>query len=242
MRQFLDDAFLKFASDILGETNNGLSTALIIEKCNSYAIDFNVQIPISNVETMVRYNQAPNKRTALYKNLRCFNATQQYRIISDLCYEPTQRERKDVQTLKIKLTQRFPEIVPDDFVESVTVTEVKHWLNDFPDALSLYNSALAKYCHGIFERNVLDDMRLSLELLLKELLHTEKSLENQISDLGMFLKAKGVQPEIRNMYITLLKYYLQYQNNHVKHNDEINPNEMEYIIDLTSLFMKFLLK
>ncbi len=95
---------------------------------------------------------------------------------------------------------------------------------------------------GVFERNVLDDMRLSLELLLKVLLHNDKSLENQIPELGAFLKAKGIQTEIRNMYVTLLKYYLQYQNNHVKHNDEINPNEMEYIIDLTSLFMKFLLK
>ena len=127
-------------------------------------------------------------------------------------------------------------------MESIAVTEAKHWLSAFPDALALYNSALAKYSHGVFERNVLDDMRLSLELLLKGLLHNDKSLENQIPELGAFLKAKGIQPEIRNMYTTLLKYYSQYQNNHVKHNDEINPNEMEYIIDLTSLFMKFLLK
>ena len=144
--------------------------------------------------------------------------------------------------LKIKLAQRFPDITPSDFMESVAVAEAKHWLSAFPDALSLYNSALAKYSHGIFERNVLDDMRLSLELLLKELLHNDKSLEKQVSDLGHFLKLKGVQPEVRNMYITLFDYYSKYQNHHVKHNDEINPNEIDFIIDLTSLFMKFLLK
>lgn len=242
MRQFLDDAFLKFASDILGETNQGLSTTQIIDKCNSYAIDFNVQTPITNVENMTRYNLAPNKRTALYKNLRCFKAQQQYRIISDLCDDPSQKTREDVKDLKIKLAQRFPDITSGEFMESIAVTEAKHWLSAFPDALAMYNSALAKYSHGVFERNVLDDMRLSLELLLKVLLHNDKSLENQIPELGAFLKAKGIQTEIRNMYVTLLKYYLQYQNNHVKHNDEINPNEMEYIIDLTSLFMKFLLK
>lgn len=242
MRQFLDDAFLKYSSDILGETNNGLSTTQIIDKCNCYAVDFNVQIPISSVETMTRYNLAPNKRTALYKNLRCFNATQQYRIISDLCDDPSQKTREDVKDLKIKLVQRFPDITPSDFIESVPVAEVKHWLNGFPESLELYNSAIAKYSHGVFERNVLDDMRLSLELLLKELLHNEKSLENQISDLGSFLKEKGIQTEMRNMFTTMLKYYLQYQNNHVKHNDEINPIEMEYIIDLTSIFMKFLIK
>ncbi|HCH74757.1 MAG TPA: hypothetical protein DEV87_06225 [Clostridiales bacterium] len=241
MRQFLDDAFLRTASDILGETNQGFFTTHIIDKCNSYAVDFNIQIPISSLDAMTRY-KIPNKRTALYKNLRCFNATQQYRIISDLCDEPSQKARDDVKDLKIKLVQRFPDIAPSDFVESIAVTEAKHWLSAFPDALALYNSALAKYSHGVFERNVLDDMRLSLELLLKGLLHNDKSLENQIPELGAFLKAKGIQPEIRNMYTTLLKYYLQYQNNHVKHNDEINPNEMEYIIDLTSLFMKFLSK
>jgi hypothetical protein len=44
----------------------------------------------------------------------------------------------------------------------------------------------------VFLRNVLDDMRLSLELLLKAVLGNDKSLENQIPQLGGFIKEKGL--------------------------------------------------
>lgn len=152
MRQFLDDAFLKFASDILGETNQCLSTTQIIDKCNSYAIDFNVQTPITNVENMTRYNLAPNKRTALYKNLRCFKAQQQYRIISDLCDDPSQKTREDVKDLKIKLAQRFPDITSGEFMESIAVTEAKHWLSAFPDALALYKFSISEIQSWCFRK------------------------------------------------------------------------------------------
>lgn len=44
--------------------------------------------------------------------------------------------------------------------------EKRHWLSDYPKSLKIYNEALDKYSKGIFLRNVLDDIKLSLELLL----------------------------------------------------------------------------
>ncbi|MCD8198316.1 MAG: ATP-binding protein [Lachnospiraceae bacterium] len=43
-------------------------------------------------------------------------------------------------------------------------------LSDYQNALVQYQSALLKYRVGVYERNVLDDMRLSFELLVKDLL------------------------------------------------------------------------
>ena len=85
-------------------------------------------------------------------------------------------------------------------------------------------------------------MRLAFELLIKDLLGNNKSLENQIADIGSMLKKFGASAEIRNMVTKIIKYYTDFQNNHVKHTDAVNGDELEYVIELTSVIMKFLIK
>lgn len=91
-------------------------------------------------------------------------------------------------------------------------------------------------------RHGLDDMRLALELLLKHLLSNEKSLENQNSDLGAYFKKVGISKEISNTFIQIKGLYVRFQNNNVKHNDNINLKEVEYIYQQTLCFMNLLLK
>ena len=69
----IDDTFISHASDILADTNFGLTGSQIVKYCNSYAIDFNVQIPISSPDFGKFGSKVPNKRTALYRNLQPFN-------------------------------------------------------------------------------------------------------------------------------------------------------------------------
>lgn len=66
-----------------------------------------------------------------------------------------------------------------------------------------------------------------------------KSLENQIADIGAMLKKSGASAELRNIVPQIIKYYADFQNNHVKHTDAVNDNELEYVIELTSVNMKF---
>lgn len=94
----------------------------------------------------------------------------------------------------------------------------------------------------MFERNVLDDLRLSLELLLREVLSNDKSLDNQNPLLGQYLKDRGGSTEFRNMFRTLISYYSNYQNEHVKHNDAVIEDEVEFVIEITSSFMKHLVR
>ncbi len=115
-------------------------------------------------------------------------------------------------------------------------------LFDYPEALEQYRNAIAKYSAGVYERNVLDDMRLSLELLLKKILKNDLSLENQKNVVGSFMKNAGISIEVRNMIIEMISYYCRYQNEHVKHNSKINPGEIEYVIEQTSIIMKLLIK
>jgi len=94
-------------------------------------------------------------------------------------------------------------------------------LSNFSEAAKLYQSALDKLNAGNLERNLLDDLRLSVELLLKSLLSNNKSLENQKNEIGTFLKQRNASKEIINMYITLIDYFSKYQNDYIKHNDNV---------------------
>lgn len=149
---------------------------------------------------------------------------------------------KDVADLKLKLYSRYGSLSTEKISETELVQKTKHWLSNHPTALSQYESALAKFEGGIFERNTLDDLRLSFELLVKDLLNNNKSLENQISGICGILKNIGTSCELQNMVHTIIDYYTKFQNNHVKHNDAVNSNEIEYVIELTSVIMKFLIK
>lgn len=238
----IDNSFLAYASELLADTNKGLSGAQIVKYCNGYATDFEVTIPVSSSDFGKFGSIIPNKRTALLKNLQAFNAEQQFRIIKELCELPLFKDNSSIAELKTKLYTRYGNLATEKISETELIQKTKHWLSNYDAALKQYENALAKYEGGIFERNTLDDMRLAFELLVKDLLCNNKSLENQISDLGSKLKSKGTSDELRNMVVKIIEYYTKFQNNHVKHNDAVNGDEIEYVIELTSVVMKYLVK
>jgi hypothetical protein len=122
------------------------------------------------------------------------------------------------------------------------VEETRHWLDPFSDARTLYDQALEKYRAKIFERNLLDDLLLVLEVLLRAVLANDKPLENQISPLGDYVKGRGGSPEFSNMFVKLIEYFAKYQNRYVKHNDGVIEDEVEFVIEITSCFMKHVVR
>lgn len=233
----MDESFLSYACDILGNTTYGLSGMKIVEICNAFAVDYKKRIPHNTYPF-----DAPNKRTALRENLIVFSTEQQFEIIKYICDSDMITNEEKIKDLRIQLYNRYGEYANEKLNNSELIIETKHWLSGHPRALSPYDDALNKYECGIYERNTLDDMRLSFELLVKDLLNSGRSLENLISELGELLKSKNVSSELRNMVTKIIKYYTDFQNNHVKHDEKINKNEIEFVIELTSTVMKMLIK
>lgn len=234
--------FLTHASEVLGNTKTGLSGGKIVKLLRAYAIDFNVDIPYASIPL-----DAPNKRTALLENLKCFEPPQQYLIIRELCESSDLPQPIDtsINNLKIQLIARYGSQFGTTTSETLNqnlVEEIKHWLSDYPSSLKQYESALFKFNNNIFERNLLDDLRLALELLLKSIFYNDKSLENQLSDIGKFINSNGGSPCFSNMFQKLIDYYSKYQNTFVKHNDAVIEEEVEFIFEMTSSFMKHLVK
>ncbi len=121
------------------------------------------------------------------------------------------------------------------------VNDVIDWISDYPLAYEKYKTALSNLGLKGKERIVLDDLRLSLELLLKEKLKNNKSLENQTTELGKLLKDCS-SPEVRNLFFKILDFYKNYQNENVKHNDNIKDNEVELLLYQTGSLMRFIIQ
>ncbi len=117
--------------------------------------------------------------------------------------------------------------------------DLESFLAKYPDVLKQYKSAKEKYEKGIYERNVLDDMRLALELLVKNVLKTEvNTLDLQKNKLGTFLKEQGCDKMVRNMFMIIYDYYMKYQNDHVKHDDKIARKDINTVLSLTIVLME----
>jgi len=236
--------FVSAAADMLGDTTTGLSGGQIVAVSKALAFDKDVPIPHGTYPF-----QASNKRTALYENVMAFNGRDRFAILRALlkrCEQklPDGADRRPLQELRIKLFTRFAHLAdrPLHAINKSVIDEMPHWLAEAPDALKQYKEALTKQEAGVFQRNALDDLRLALELLLKRLLENQKSLENQMSEVGKLIRDGGGSPELVNMFGKLLDYYSKYQNTYVKHDAAVNAAEIDFIFEITSAFMKQLVR
>jgi hypothetical protein len=129
-------------------------------------------------------------------------------------------------------------------LDKALVEEPLEWLSGFPKIAEHVEEALkillakdsGKY------RNALDNLRWSLEQLLRVVLSNRKPIEKQPEVLLPWLKQKGVHQQIVNMYLDLLKRFSHYQNDAVKHGDAWKLAEIEMMVYSTGTLMRFLLQ
>lgn len=234
--QHIPVPFLSLASEVIAA---GVSGSVIVQVTVAYAAEYGLDLPHPRYPFL-----APNKRTALFENLRALPANVQYQVITELCDRAAQAQSApaEIGEIKLILASRYSHLSGDDgnvWTGPLTV-EARHWLEAHPNVKKLYVEALQKHRAGVYLRNALDDLRLALELLAQEILRNGKSLENQIAALGQFVKAKGGSKELSNMLEKLIDYYSKYQNTYIKHDDAVPNEEVELVLELTSSFMKHL--
>jgi hypothetical protein len=136
----------------------------------------------------------------------------------------------------------------ESFLETEAVNTTLQWLSLYPDVSRPFEQAIAMHDakNSDTYRNLLDNLRVAMEQLLRVVLHNKKSFENQQGELEAWLKQHGVNTYIITMYNYLLfNPYSNFQNNSVKHKrDEWVPSqaEIEFFIYLTGTFMRLLLQ
>jgi hypothetical protein len=113
------------------------------------------------------------------------------------------------------------------------------WISQYDKPYKLLAEALRLYStkDKTKYRNVLDNLRLCIELIVKSVLHNNSPIEKQRIKLLAWLKNKGMHQQIINMYCDLLDKYSLYQNDAVKHDVKYKESEMEFIIYLSINFL-----
>lgn len=221
-------------SPILGEIFTGTT---ITQYLSEIYIEFGI-----NVLSMGQYE---SKARYLERSLSLLDDEQTFKTILFLAEKIKDPDSAAKVMPKIdKMKRQFPEYdCSGSILNQELVEETKHWLNDYPKALEEYTNAEKQYTENDYQRNLLDNLRLSLELLIKDLTGVDKSIENQnINNILGTLKSIGVSNELRSMIRSLIDYYSKYHNNFVKHDSLVAETEIEVIFELTSTIMKFLIR
>ncbi|HAF36857.1 MAG TPA: hypothetical protein DCG88_23230 [Sphingobacterium sp.] len=242
----IKEAFLSHAADVIAERDKGMTWTQIAKYFTERAVQFNRDIPYAdknflNLEDK-NGKKVSNKRTAFFENLKAFSPNEQFEIINDLCdsYSGTPGA---IQLKQLLITQykdlRMTSPI-DDSAEKIE--EVSGILSMFPKAEAAYNTAVEKFKNNIYQRNAVDDLRLSLELLVKEILNNEKSLENQQAELKKFLTSRKVLPEIANLIWANIDNITKYHNRYVKHDDNVGKTDSETMLDMTTTIIKIIIK
>lgn len=225
--------FIEYVSNVFADTTSGLSNSGIDKILSKYSSKYDVNLPKS--EKMLK------KSDRLRMGMSVFNGKQQFEMIEELCNMSLFKKSTEVKDVYSTLKQKYSQFSNSEFTTSEIVVTTQHWLEGYVKSKKLYDSALNKIKEKIFERNALDDMRLSFELLMKEILRNDKPLEKNISIIGDALSEKQVNSHFRNMITTIITYYTKYQNDFIKHNDRVNEDELLFVVELTSILMKFVI-
>ena len=121
------------------------------------------------------------------------------------------------------------------------VSEPLTWLSDYPKTKKKFSIALKQYSESVFIRDCADNFRKALEEFLQEFFQNGKNLDNNIHDVGAYLKSEGGSEEIVKILVGLINLYSTLNNKIAKHNDKVDVKFLEFLMYQTGLFIRMLI-
>lgn len=201
----------------------------IINLTRTYAESVGKEVPIK----VVNFN---SKKDIITANLGVLTVSEKIEFLSQV-----RNHSKVLQDAKLcKQIDKLISGVSKPTVKSRnSITDL---LSDYPqEIVEQWKKSYAFYDQSDY-RNALDTIRLTIELLVKYLTDSDKSLENQQKILGEYLKNKGISKSIRTLFFKMLDMYLKVQNNNSKHNlpTNLSYEEITLLMNQSTVIIKFL--
>jgi len=104
MPDSISQSFLNQSASILADTAHGLSGSKIVQYCNAWSIDHDIDIPHSLYPF-----EAQSKRVALVQNLSAFPARLQFGLLLELCDDWQLRTNEGVHALRERIQKKKAE-------------------------------------------------------------------------------------------------------------------------------------
>lgn len=126
-------------------------------------------------------------------------------------------------------------------LDDALVSQPLEWLKDYPKAYETYCIALRQYADGIYIRDIADNLRKALEDFLREFLENEKDLNSNKKVAEQYLKDANANPQLVNMFGSLLTHYYLLNNDIAKHNNKVDKTYLEFLLYQTGVFIRMLI-
>lgn len=223
---------LVLLNDVEDQISQHFSANELIDLTYEFAKSYNKSIPIDEPN----YGSF-NKKELLSKNLNVLSDNEKIEFLSQIKYHSR--------------------LCEDDFLRDEIDLLVKDASNGVIKARNSVSTLLETYSIDLKNqwqrtyrfydhldyRNALDNMRLTIELLIKRITGSEASLENQKSALGKFFEDKDISKEVRNLFFKMLDMYEKIQNHEAKHNlpQNLNSKEIKFLMNQSTVIIKFLI-
>lgn len=126
-------------------------------------------------------------------------------------------------------------------LDSALVSQPLEWLKDYPKSHKTYCTALRQYSEGIYIRDVADNLRKTLEDFLREFLNNNSDLNKNKKEAEAYLKEANADPQLINMFGSLITHYYLLNNEIAKHNDKVDKTYLEFLLYQTGIFIRMLI-
>ena len=223
---------LVLLNDVEDQISQHFSANELIDLTYEFAKSYNKSIPIDDPN----YGSF-NKKELLSTNLNVLSDNEKIEFLSQikyhsrLCEDDFLRDEidllvKDASNGVIKARNSFSTLL-----ETYSIDLKNQWQRTY------------RFYDHLDYRNALDNMRLTIELLIKRITGSEASLENQKSALGKFFEDKDISKEVRNLFFKMLDMYEKIQNHEAKHNlpQNLNSKEIKFLMNQSTVIIKFLI-
>lgn len=176
------------------------------------------------------------KLLELVKSVRKVNISNDNRDLTIYVKPPFSAKEAEEQ-----MKRTLKSFYDDGSVSNNTINEIigiRDGLSSTSKVRQCYDDALSKMIEAKYDRNVLDDIRLALELYLKEVLGNDKPLEKQRAVYKDYLEKKNVSEELINTHTQSLFNICNFFNNHSKHDYNVKREEVDTVIGYANQIMK----
>lgn len=126
-------------------------------------------------------------------------------------------------------------------LDDALVSQPLEWLKGYPKSYKTYCTALKQYADGVYIRDVADNLRKALEDFLREFLKNEKDLNSNKKVAEQYLKDANANPQLVNMFGSLLTHYYLLNNDIAKHNNKVDKTYLEFLLYQTGIFLRMLI-
>lgn len=126
-------------------------------------------------------------------------------------------------------------------LDDALVSQPLEWLKEYPKSYKTFCIALRQYSEGIYIRDVADNLRKTLEDFLREFLNNNSDLNKNKKEAEAYLKQANADPQLINMFGSLLTHYYLLNNEIAKHNDKVDKTYLEFLLYQTGVFIRMLI-